>query len=60
MPVNATALAGDRAVEEVAGVELDAGFGRRDFERPPALRLDDVARRAAGPRRVRFSTQLWS
>ena len=35
--VDPAALAGDRPVQEVARVELEAGLGRRDFHRPAAL-----------------------
>ena len=37
------------AAQVVARIELHAGLGRSDFERPPARWLDDV-RRAAQPR----------
>ena len=36
------AFARHRAVEEVAGVELNAGLGRRDVQRASRCRLDDV------------------
>ena len=37
-------LAGERAVEEVPGVELDAGLGREDLQGPAALRIVDLRR----------------
>jgi hypothetical protein len=38
-----------RGIEVVAGVELDAGFGRGDVERPPARRIGDVRGRLKRP-----------
>src|SRR5258708_4157142 len=49
--IHAAALAGDRAVEEVPGVELQARLGRRHVERTSArriLELRRVAKRALG------------
>src|SRR5689334_16953988 len=40
--IHSTALSGDAAVEEVAGVELDAGLGGGDLHRAPTRRLDDA------------------
>jgi hypothetical protein len=58
--INLAALAGDRAVQEIAGVELQAGLGRPDFHDAAAGRFDD----ARGQRRIRpgglLMTQLWS
>ena len=58
--VDVAALALDRAVEEVARVELHARLGRRDVERAAALRLGDARGVLRGRRRCGSSTQLWS
>ena len=42
MAVYAAALSGDRAIEEVPGIELDAGLRGADVERTAAARVDDA------------------
>src|SRR5437870_4982789 len=42
MLVDMARLARDRAVEEIAGVELQAGLRRRDIERSAALRIFEL------------------
>src|SRR5687767_930681 len=43
--INAGPFALERAVEKIAGVELQARLGRRDFERAAARTVDDPCRR---------------
>ena len=52
LPIRAPLLARDGAVQKVAGVELHAGLGGRDVQRPAGGRLDD-ARGVAQPDRRR-------
>jgi len=42
--IDAALLSDDRAVQKVAGVELHAGLGGRDLQRPPGRRFFDVGR----------------
>src|SRR3546814_14603238 len=54
LAVHRAARAHERRVEEIAGIELDAGFGRRDFHDTPGRRLANPGSEAqrAGTRLV--------
>ena len=45
MFVDVTLFSGDRAVQEIAGIELHAGLGGEDFHNPSAGRLVDLGER---------------
>ena len=49
--IHGPVLALESAVEEIAGVELHAGLGGRDFERATGRRLDDTGRGLPAPHR---------